>query len=510
MKGKGLNQHQQQSRSDTNLSKGWLQRAAVREVPGKEVESLQESGLNRSFVNVPVHGVGLPVVQRKFFWRGAYESASREGQELIAHELTHVMQQNGGAVSNQTVMPMQFQVKTDNNYAQQQPIQKKENNTGLPDNLKTGMENLSGMSLDDVKVHRNSDKPAQLQAHAYTQGTDIHLGTGQEKHLPHEAWHVVQQKQARVKPTMQMKGRVNVNDDAGLEKEANVMGAKALQFNSISHSIQPAHNSYFSIPIVQRKWDKTNSDGVEQWDSSISGVRWFKDEFNKMWYLIETPEGEGFSHWEGPNHKYTKKQWNQIKLDVAIPEVQPSLDVLELIKKAELDKSNRMNIGSSRPKLIYLFLANGSPTTKKAEARYMVDTGMDKNETQKFLELRKFLIRTPQIFGYHSSGNPIVEFLNNQATITSQLATVDKGVERSLKLDDLTNKFDPNKWLNTLTDINTLIKLKYNSTDFQFMIDKNTGHVYIMDLESGNTPSFTMPNPGLINAKEIIEKKLDI
>jgi len=75
---------------------------------------------------------------------------------------------------------------------QQQPVQKKENNTGLPDNLKTGVENLSGISLDDVKVHRNSDKPAQLNAHAYAQGTDIHLGAGQEKHLPHEAWHVVQ------------------------------------------------------------------------------------------------------------------------------------------------------------------------------------------------------------------------------------------------------------------------------------------------------------------------------
>lgn len=73
----------------------------------------------------------------------------------------------------------------------------KENNTGLPDNLKTGMENLSGMSLDHVKVHRNSDKPAQLQAHAYAQGTDIHLGSEQEKHLPHEAWHVVQQQGGR-------------------------------------------------------------------------------------------------------------------------------------------------------------------------------------------------------------------------------------------------------------------------------------------------------------------------
>ena len=132
---------------------------------------------------------------------------------------------------------------------QQQPIQKKENNTGLPDNLKTGMENLSGMSLDDVKVHRNSDKPAQLQAHAYAQGTDIHLGSGQEKHLPHEAWHVVQQKQGRVKPTMQMKGNVNVNDDAGLEKEADVMGSKALQMKGETE--KPFYSSKNLSSIVQ-------------------------------------------------------------------------------------------------------------------------------------------------------------------------------------------------------------------------------------------------------------------
>jgi hypothetical protein len=87
------------------------------------------------------------------------------------------------------------------------PIQKKSNKTGLPDNLKAGIENLSGLSMDDVKVHYNSAKPAGLQAHAYAQGSQIHLAPGQEKHLPHEAWHVVQQKQGRVKPTLQMKGK---------------------------------------------------------------------------------------------------------------------------------------------------------------------------------------------------------------------------------------------------------------------------------------------------------------
>ena len=99
------------------------------------------------------------------------------------------------------------------------------NRTGLPDRLKMGVERLSGYSMDDVRVHRNSSKPAQLHALAYAQGTDIHLGPGQERHLPHEAWHVVQQKQGRVQATRQLKG-VGVNADAGLEREADVIGNK--------------------------------------------------------------------------------------------------------------------------------------------------------------------------------------------------------------------------------------------------------------------------------------------
>lgn len=100
--------------------------------------------------------------------------------------------------------------------------------SNLPAQLKNGIEGLSGLSMDDVKVHYNSDKPAQLQAHAYAQGTDIHLAPGQEKHLPHEAWHVVQQKQGRVTPTTQLKGNVNINDNSYLETEAGSMGNLAL------------------------------------------------------------------------------------------------------------------------------------------------------------------------------------------------------------------------------------------------------------------------------------------
>ena len=106
---------------------------------------------------------------------------------------------------------------------------KEENNTGMPDNLKAGIENLSGIDMSDVRVHYNSSKPAEVGALAYTQGTNIHVAPGQEQHLPHETWHVVQQTQGRVKPTMQQKG-IAVNDDVILEREADVMGGKVQLF----------------------------------------------------------------------------------------------------------------------------------------------------------------------------------------------------------------------------------------------------------------------------------------
>ncbi len=122
-----------------------------------------------------------------------------------------------------------FQDRRPHTVFQQQQIQMiQKNRTGMPDKLKTGIESSSDMDMSDVRVHYNSSKPAQLNALAYAQGSNIHIGPGQQKHLPHEAWHVVQQWQGRVKPTMSMNGQ-SINDDARLEKEASVMGARAMR-----------------------------------------------------------------------------------------------------------------------------------------------------------------------------------------------------------------------------------------------------------------------------------------
>lgn len=158
---------------------------------------------------------------------------ARKTREYRRHSISNDISQKkaGSEPADNRVQAKQFsrfRAMNSNPLQQRLPDQRKENKTGLPDHLKTGMESLSGYSMDDVKVHYNSGRPSLIQAHAYARGTDIYLAPGQERHLPHEAWHVVQQKQGRVRPTVQLKEKMNLNDDPGLEKEADTMGERAM------------------------------------------------------------------------------------------------------------------------------------------------------------------------------------------------------------------------------------------------------------------------------------------
>jgi Domain of unknown function (DUF4157) len=147
-----------------------------------------------------------------------YATARKQNQASEANNIPQQKQtegQNGGFVDHRPDATFQM----------------KENNTGLSNQLKSGIESLSGMDMSDVRVHRNSSKPASVNALAYTQGSNIHVAPGQDKHIAHEAWHTVQQKQGRVKATGEI-GGMRLNDSHSLESEADRMGSRALKVDT--------------------------------------------------------------------------------------------------------------------------------------------------------------------------------------------------------------------------------------------------------------------------------------
>ena len=79
----------------------------------------------------------------------------------------------------------QLRILVDNRTAQ---LAQKPNNTGLPDTIKAGGESLSGGSMDHVRIHYNSSKPAQLNADSYSQG----ISPDQDKHFTNGAANVMQ------------------------------------------------------------------------------------------------------------------------------------------------------------------------------------------------------------------------------------------------------------------------------------------------------------------------------
>lgn len=167
--------------------------------------------------------------------------------------------------------------------------------TGLPDGLKSGVESLSGISMDDVRVHYNSAKPAGVHARAYTQGTNIYLGPNEEEHLPHEAWHVVQQRQGRVRPTTILAKGLPANDDAALEREADVMGNKALRITGIPYREQKTKPViHFTAGQPIQRVEDTIDKKVEMWSWLEQHLgqkgeipQWRETTFAGFWPLVE-------------------------------------------------------------------------------------------------------------------------------------------------------------------------------------------------------------------------------
>lgn len=277
---------------------------------------------------------------------------------------------NAASVLDSSAQNESLQRKADMaNSAAQRAEAPRPNNTGMPDNLKAGIESLSGFSMDDVRVHYNSSKPATVQALAYTQGTDIHVAPGQEKCLPHEAWHVAQQMAGRVSPTTNING-MPVNDNAALEHEADVMGEKAVTQkcvnavvtqSSLCKDLQKKQSALQLKKILcwgpggyeclidenelaQNKFEKVGNnaetqlyawewfpnENVYKWKSPRDSCLWYMNSEGMMWY----EKMDGNNKVISKSEKKMRSEW--VKLHDEWAELQPAKFGMEI----ELDRES--------------------------------------------------------------------------------------------------------------------------------------------------------------------------
>lgn len=142
--------------------------------------------------------------------------------------------------------------------------------SGMDGTTLSNMSQSFGTDFSDVKVHRDSQSAVDAGALAYTQGNDIHFAPGRydpfsqsgRELLGHELTHVVQQREGRVQANNQVNG-MPLNDDKGLEKEADEMGANAAQLKTANTNHIPGILNSFHNPI-QKHGDHNGPDPLEQ------------------------------------------------------------------------------------------------------------------------------------------------------------------------------------------------------------------------------------------------------
>jgi hypothetical protein len=157
--------------------------------------------------------------------------------------------------------------------------------SSLEGEVQAKMEDSFGQDFSGVRIHKDSGSAKDMNAKAYTQGTDIHFAPGayhpDSKEglalIGHELTHVVQQRQGRVgQEELHGKG-LEINQDAGLEKEADEAGklaseGKRIEVNGNARGIQKKeagtlaiekgeyliHSKYLSLELGKRIYDKIN------------------------------------------------------------------------------------------------------------------------------------------------------------------------------------------------------------------------------------------------------------
>lgn len=164
------------------------------------------------------------------------------------------------------------------------PVQQKSDaktEVQLPNKVQRKMEGAFGTSFSNVKVYKDSAQAKHIGAQAFTQGNEVHFAQGKfdpnsskgQELLGHELTHVEQQRAGRVSPTTQAKG-IAINNDPSLEREADVMGAKAARGEKVSSESKPAQmKASGKAPVQASLWSKIKKGAKKVGSAIVKGAK---------------------------------------------------------------------------------------------------------------------------------------------------------------------------------------------------------------------------------------------
>lgn len=136
------------------------------------------------------------------------------------------------------------------------------------------MEAMSGMDLSEVRVHRNSGKPAQLSALAYAQGNEIHLGPGQEEFDDDKR----QEREARESKEAQASA---LRDKQERAVQRSVSEQKAATVKALTAKLESSHEELYAtiklkhvglLPVIGRKRGQISAEDAKRFSFSVLGA----------------------------------------------------------------------------------------------------------------------------------------------------------------------------------------------------------------------------------------------
>ncbi len=169
---------------------------------------------------------------------------------------------------------------------------------------------------------------------------------------------------------------MNVNDDKGLEKEADVMGTKTAQLirkepqglksdrNSLTKD--PGNITPTTLKIIQAVWIKENPQ-LWRWDIPVSGVQWYTD---GNYYWFDCNDGSVYRDFAGLRNKHTYAEWKELGAG-DLPEADIHYEAMHELRKENspvvwgpitmVDKDNKALNAKSKSTQFYRWLFNDLP-----------------------------------------------------------------------------------------------------------------------------------------------------